>query len=127
VAEGLTQMFVAGTSTRHPWEKWLTPSWASRRVEVASVGSITRSRNSLKRGVAARGLARLSRALSRWHLPGSDSWRPGRPHHHCSSHGSRSGRQHRDACHQGVRHRSVKRAGCVCDKLYAHVGRAAWI
>ena len=53
VAEGLTQMFVAGTSTRHPWEKWLPPSWASRRVEVASVGSITRSPNSLKRGVAA--------------------------------------------------------------------------
>src|SRR5215470_7124552 len=53
VAEGLTQMFVAGTSTRHPWEQWLTPSWASRRVPVPSVGSITRSLNSLKRGVAA--------------------------------------------------------------------------
>jgi putative transposase len=25
IAEGLTQMFVAGTSTRHPWEKSLKP------------------------------------------------------------------------------------------------------
>src|SRR5215467_7936798 len=27
IAEGLTQMFVAGTSTRHPWEKWPKPCW----------------------------------------------------------------------------------------------------
>ena len=25
VAQGLTEMFVAGTSTRHPWEKWPKP------------------------------------------------------------------------------------------------------
>src|SRR5215472_7113254 len=30
VAEGLTQMFVSGTSTRHPSEKWLKRSWESR-------------------------------------------------------------------------------------------------
>jgi len=41
VAEGLTQMFVSGTSTRHPSEKWLKRSWESRPAEVASVGSIT--------------------------------------------------------------------------------------
>jgi len=41
VAEGLTQMFVTGTSTRHPWEKWLKPSWESRPAPVPSVGSIT--------------------------------------------------------------------------------------
>ena len=40
VAEGLTQMFVAGTSTRHPWEKWLKRSWESRPAPVPSVGSI---------------------------------------------------------------------------------------
>jgi hypothetical protein len=62
VAEGLTQMFVAGTSTRHPWEKWLRPSWASLLAKVASVGSITRSPNSLKRGVAA--LCKLTGACS---------------------------------------------------------------
>jgi len=41
VAEGVTQMFVSGTSTRHPSEKWLKRSWESRPAEVASVGSIT--------------------------------------------------------------------------------------
>src|SRR5256714_8659988 len=41
VAEGLTQMFVTGTSTRHPSEKSLKPSWESRPAEVASAGSIT--------------------------------------------------------------------------------------
>jgi putative transposase len=40
VAEGLTQMFVSGTSTRHPWEKWRTPSWESLPAPVPSVGSI---------------------------------------------------------------------------------------
>lgn len=25
VAQGLTEMFVAGVSTRHPWGKWLKP------------------------------------------------------------------------------------------------------
>ena len=32
IAEGLMQMFVAGTSTRHPWGKLLKPSWESREV-----------------------------------------------------------------------------------------------
>src|SRR5258708_6710904 len=34
IAEGLTQMFVAGTSTRHPWEKWPKRCWES--LEAAS-------------------------------------------------------------------------------------------
>ena len=40
VAEGLTQMFVTGTSTRHPWEKSLKPSWESLPVPVPLAGSI---------------------------------------------------------------------------------------
>src|SRR5258708_22210143 len=32
IAEGLTQMFVAGTSTRHPWEKWPKRCWESLEV-----------------------------------------------------------------------------------------------
>jgi transposase-like protein len=43
IAEGLTQMFVAGTSTRHPWGKWLKRSWES--LEVAS--TISRLNQSL--------------------------------------------------------------------------------
>jgi putative transposase len=35
VAQGLTEMFVAGVSTRHPSGKWLKRSWESRPVEVA--------------------------------------------------------------------------------------------
>jgi len=27
IAEGLTQMFVAGVSTRHPWGKWPIAYW----------------------------------------------------------------------------------------------------
>jgi transposase-like protein len=41
VAEGLTQMFVTGTSTRHPSEQSLKPFWESRQAEVASADSIT--------------------------------------------------------------------------------------
>jgi putative transposase len=37
IAEGLTQMFVAGTSTRHPSEKWLKPCWESLPVPARSV------------------------------------------------------------------------------------------
>ncbi len=40
VAEGLTQMFVSRTSTRHPSEKWLAPSWASLPAPVPLAGSI---------------------------------------------------------------------------------------
>jgi putative transposase len=43
IAQGLTEMFVAGTSTRHPWEKWPKRCWAS--LEVAS--TISRLNQSL--------------------------------------------------------------------------------
>jgi putative transposase len=39
IAEGLTQMFVAGTSTRHPWEKWPKRCWESLPVPARSVAS----------------------------------------------------------------------------------------
>lgn len=39
VAEGLTQMFVAGVSTRHPWERSLKPSWEWLPVPARSVAS----------------------------------------------------------------------------------------
>jgi putative transposase len=42
IAEGLTQMFVAGVSTRHPWEKSLKPCWESPPVPVPSVASTKR-------------------------------------------------------------------------------------
>ncbi len=32
IAQGLTEMFVAGTSTRHPWEKWPKRCWESLEV-----------------------------------------------------------------------------------------------
>jgi putative transposase len=50
IAEGLTQMFVAGTSTRHPWGKSLTPCWESRPVPARSVASTRASPTNLKRG-----------------------------------------------------------------------------
>src|SRR5215469_6516363 len=53
LAEGLMQMFVAGVSTRHPWEKWLKPCWASPPVPVPSVASIKRLPSNLKPGVSA--------------------------------------------------------------------------
>jgi putative transposase len=43
MAEGLTHMVVAGTSTRHPWAKWPKPCWES--LEVAS--TISRLNQSL--------------------------------------------------------------------------------
>lgn len=43
IAEGLTHMFVAGTSTRHPSAKWLKPCWES--LEVGS--TISRLNQSL--------------------------------------------------------------------------------
>jgi putative transposase len=33
IVDGLTQKLVAGVSTRHPWEKWLKPSWESLEVD----------------------------------------------------------------------------------------------
>jgi putative transposase len=42
IAEGLIQMFVAGTSTRHPWEKWLKRCWGSLPVPAPSVDSTKR-------------------------------------------------------------------------------------
>lgn len=39
IAKGLTQMFVAGTSTRHPSEKWLKPYWESLPAPARSVVS----------------------------------------------------------------------------------------
>ena len=34
VAEGLTEMFVSGTSTRHPLEKWRKNSWELPQAPV---------------------------------------------------------------------------------------------
>lgn len=39
ITEGLTQMFVAGVSTRHPWEKSPKRCWELRPVPARSVGS----------------------------------------------------------------------------------------
>jgi len=39
IAEGLTQMFVAGTSTRDPWGKWPKRSWELLPVRVRSAAS----------------------------------------------------------------------------------------
>jgi putative transposase len=39
IAQGLTEMFVAGTSTRHPWEKWSKRCWESLPVPARSVAS----------------------------------------------------------------------------------------
>ena len=39
IADGLTQMFVAGTSTRHPWGKWLKPCWESLPAPARSAAS----------------------------------------------------------------------------------------
>ena len=52
IVEGLTQMFVTGTSTRHPWGKWLKPYWESLPVPVPSVASTRASPNNLKRGTS---------------------------------------------------------------------------
>jgi len=50
IAEGLTQMFVAGTSTRHPWGKSPKRCWESLLALAPSVASIRASRSNLKRG-----------------------------------------------------------------------------
>src|SRR5438105_6101830 len=42
IAEGLTQMFVAGVSRRHPWDKSLKPCWESPPVPLPSVASTKR-------------------------------------------------------------------------------------
>src|SRR5215469_10473121 len=39
VAQGLTEMFVAGTSTRHPSGKWPKPCWEWHPVPVPTAGS----------------------------------------------------------------------------------------
>jgi transposase-like protein len=39
IAEGLTQMFVAGVSTRHPWEKSRKRCWESLPVPAPSVST----------------------------------------------------------------------------------------
>ena len=112
VAEGLTQMFVSGTSTHKVGEV------AQTLMGVTPSGSrVSRLNHSLTEQFEAWRcrplLTRLSRALSRWHLPGSASWRPGRPDHHFSGDGRRSGRQQRRACHPGVRPRK-SRGLAVC-------------
>jgi hypothetical protein len=50
IAEGLTHMFVSGTSTRHPWGKWLKPCWESLPVPVRSAASTRASPTNLRRG-----------------------------------------------------------------------------
>src|SRR6266516_2294047 len=50
VAQGLTEMFVAGVSTRHPSGKWLRRSWESRLVPLRSVVSTRRSPSNLTPG-----------------------------------------------------------------------------
>ena len=50
VAQGLTEMFVAGVSTRHPSGKWLKRSWESRLVPLRSVVSTRRSPSNLTPG-----------------------------------------------------------------------------
>ncbi len=52
IAEGLTQMFVAGTSTRHPWEKWPKRCWESLPARARSVGSIRPSLSNSKPGAS---------------------------------------------------------------------------
>ncbi len=52
IAEGLTQMFVAGTSTRHPSGKWPKRCWESLPVPVPSAVSIRDGPSNLKAGVS---------------------------------------------------------------------------
>jgi|SRR5215469_1801214 len=54
IAQGLTEMFVAGTSTRHPWEKWPKRCWEWLRAPVRSVASTRASLYNLTPGVSVR-------------------------------------------------------------------------
>jgi putative transposase len=55
IAQGLTEMFVAGTSTRHPWGKSPKPCWEWLRVPAPSVGSMAPSNSNSRPGASARG------------------------------------------------------------------------
>jgi hypothetical protein len=55
VAQGLTDMFVAGTSTRHLWVKSPRHSWEWPPVLARSVASIAISSSSSLPGASARG------------------------------------------------------------------------
>ncbi len=62
VAQGLTEMFGAGTSTRHPWEKWPKPCWEWH--PVPSVGSTRASPTNMRCGGSV--LCKTTGALSIW-------------------------------------------------------------
>src|SRR5256714_8965146 len=113
IAEGVTQMFVSGTSTHKVGEV------AQTLLGVApSASAVSRLNHTLTEQFEAWRCRPLPGHWRVLYLDGiyfrSASWRPGRPHHHFSGHGRRSGRHQGDSCHPGVRPRKSRRlAGLV--------------
>jgi hypothetical protein len=73
IAEGLTQMFVAGTSTRQPWEKSPKPYWELLPVPAPLVASTRRSPTNLKPGPAP-SFGALAYLVPGWRAFQHSSW-----------------------------------------------------
>src|SRR6266567_1488678 len=81
IAEGLTQMFVAGVSTRHPWGKSLKPCWDLPLVPAPSAVSTRASPNNLRRGESVL-CKRIGVSCTSMEYIQNSSWGQGRFHPH---------------------------------------------